>query len=104
MIRLDHQNQQQTDLIMQNLVVNVAGAVNDVYNENWSAAGEKAINGSVSMLESTLAKLAISKEKDKLVALLDQVAVIEACLAEVAIVKKQAEAFLNDNGVDPATL
>lgn len=101
---MDHQKQQQTDLMVQNFVVGVAGTAKNVYNENWEGAGEVMVNTSVSMLESTFAKLALSQKKGKLVALLDQVALLEARLAEVAVLKKQAEAFLEANGVDLATL
>lgn len=104
MIRLEYQNKQQTDLIVQNLVVGVAGTVKDAYNDNWEGATEKVCNTGVNVLESILTKRAIGQEIGKLKNLLDQVALLETRLAEVANVKKQAEEFLKANGVDPAKL
>lgn len=104
MIRLELQNKQQNDLMVQNLVVGVAGTVKDAYSENWEGATDKIIKTEVNLIESMITKLAIGKEMSNLKSLLKQVAVLEARLAQVAIVKKQAEAFLTENGIDPAKL
>lgn len=104
MIRLDHQDQLQNDLIMQNTIVGVAGIGKAAYNQNWEGLAEVGASALGKLTENFATKLAISSAKEHLEQLMNQVKALEERLVKVTAVKKEAEAFLAENGVDVSKL